>query len=89
MEYIYIGGDVFFLLIGVIFVFVMYGGFVFFEVGIVWYKNQVNVLVKIFVDFVLLMFVYFVIGFLIVYGIFFFVGVYELVGFVGGIVFGV
>ena len=42
-------GDVLFMMLGAVMVFVMHGGFAFMEVGTVRKKNQVNALVKILV----------------------------------------
>lgn len=63
------GGDVFFLLIGAVFVLAMHAGFAFLELGTVRSKNQVNALVKLLVDFSVSTLAYFFIGFPIAYGI--------------------
>ncbi|MCP4382996.1 MAG: ammonium transporter [Hyphomicrobiales bacterium] len=67
-----VGGDLFFILMGAILVFAMHGGFAFLEVGTVRHKNQVNALVKILVDFAISTTAYFLIGYLIAYGVSFF-----------------
>jgi Amt family ammonium transporter len=67
------GADVFFLLVGAILVFAMHGGFAFLEAGTVRRKNQVNALVKILVDFGISTAAYFLIGYMIAYGVHFFV----------------
>lgn len=66
------GNDLFFILMGAILVFAMHGGFAFLEVGTVRHKNQVNALVKILVDFAISTTAYFLIGYLIAYGVSFF-----------------
>ena len=45
-------GDVLFMMLGAVMVFVMHGGFAFMEVGTVRKKNQVNALVKILVNWI-------------------------------------
>ena len=72
-------GDVLFMMLGAVMVFVMHGGFAFMEVGTVRKKNQVNALVKILVNFALSTLVYFFIGFSIAYGIDFFLPARELI----------
>lgn len=67
-----IGNDVFFVLTGAILVFAMHGGFAFLEAGTVRHKNQVNALVKILADFAVSTTAYFLIGFLVAYGVHFF-----------------
>lgn len=74
-----IGANVFFVLIGAILVFAMHGGFAFLEVGTVRQKNQVNALVKILADFAISVMAYFLIGYLIAYGIHFFAPAVDLV----------
>ncbi len=81
------GGDVFFVLMGAILVFAMHGGFAFLEVGTVRHKNQVNALVKILVDFAISTICYFFVGFLVAYGVTFFVNAAVLSGAQGGEVF--
>lgn len=81
------GGDVFFVLMGAILVFAMHGGFAFLEVGTVRHKNQVNALVKILVDFAISTVSYFFVGFLVAYGVTFFVNAAVLSGAEGGEVF--
>ena len=61
-------------------VFAMHGGFAFLEVGTVRKKNQVNALVKILVDFSVSTLVYFLIGYAIAYGMYFFQPAKNLVG---------
>lgn len=63
------GGDVFFLLMGAILVFLMHAGFAFLEVGTVRQKNQVNAMVKIIVDFAVSTLSYFFIGYTVAYGV--------------------
>jgi len=65
-------GDVLFMMLGAVMVFAMHGGFAFLEVGTVRKKNQVNALVKILVDFSISTIVYFLIGYAIAYGMYFF-----------------
>lgn len=79
-----VGGDVFFVLMGAILVFAMHGGFAFLEVGTVRQKNQVNALVKILVDFAISTLAYFLVGFLVAYGIHFFASAQTLSGANGG-----
>ncbi len=62
------GVDVLFVLLGAIMVLAMHSGFAFLELGTVRYKNQVNALVKILVDFAVSTIAYFFIGYLIAYG---------------------
>lgn len=69
MTTMHTGGDVFFLLIGAVFVLAMHAGFAFLELGTVRSKNQVNALVKLLVDFSVSTLAYFFIGFPIAYGI--------------------
>ncbi len=66
------GTDVLFVLLGAILVLWMHAGFAFLEVGTVRMKNQVNALVKIFVDFGISTIAYFFIGYQIAYGMDFF-----------------
>jgi ammonium transporter, Amt family len=73
-------GDVLFMMLGAVMVFAMHGGFAFLEVGTVRKKNQVNALVKILVDFSISTIVYFLIGYAIAYGIYFFQPAQNLVG---------
>ena len=65
-------GDVLFMMLGAVMVFAMHGGFAFLEVGTVRKKNQVNALVKILVDFSISTIVYFLVGYAIAYGMYFF-----------------
>ncbi|MCC6735644.1 MAG: ammonium transporter [Bauldia sp.] len=74
------GANVFFLLMGAILVFAMHGGFAFLEVGTVRQKNQVNALVKILADFAVSVTVYFLVGYLIAYGIDFYASAADIVG---------
>ncbi|MGD9737901.1 MAG: ammonium transporter, partial [Bauldia sp.] len=74
------GANVFFVLMGAILVFAMHGGFAFLEVGTVRQKNQVNALVKILADFGVSVVAYFLIGYLIAYGVGFFAPAADLVG---------
>ena len=73
-------GDVLFMMLGAVMVFAMHGGFAFLEVGTVRKKNQVNALVKILVDFSISTIVYFLIGYAIAYGMYFFQPAKILVG---------
>ena len=83
------GVDVLFVLLGAIMVLAMHSGFAFLELGTVRYKNQVNALVKILVDFAVSTIAYFFVGYLIAYGVDFLVSAdalteqsgYELVKF--------
>ena len=59
------GADVLFVLLGAIMVLAMHSGFAFLELGTVRYKNQVNALVKILVDFAISTIAYFFIGYLL------------------------
>ena len=61
-------------------VFAMHGGFAFLEVGTVRKKNQVNALVKIPVDFSISTLVYFLIGYALAYGMYFFQPAKILIG---------
>lgn len=63
------GTDTLFVLVGAIMVLAMHAGFAFLELGTVRYKNQVNALVKILVDFSISTVAYFFIGYLIAYGV--------------------
>jgi ammonium transporter, Amt family len=89
MESLKNGADVVFVLLGAIMVLAMHSGFAFLELGTVRYKNQVNALVKIMVDFSVSTIAYFFIGYSIAYGVDFFTGAealsarngYELVKF--------
>lgn len=74
------GANVYFLLMGAILVFAMHGGFAFLEVGTVRQKNQVNALVKILADFAVSVTVYFLVGYLIAYGIDFYASAADIVG---------
>ncbi|MBX3505779.1 MAG: ammonium transporter [Parvibaculum sp.] len=74
------GGDVFFILLGAILVFAMHSGFAFLEVGTVRHKNQVNALVKILADFGVSTVAYFLIGYMVAYGVTFFVNAAVLSG---------
>ena len=65
-------GDVLFMMLGAVMVFAMHGGFAFLEVGTVRKKNQVNALVKILADFSISTIAYFLIGYAIAYGMYFF-----------------
>jgi Amt family ammonium transporter len=73
-------GDVLFMMLGAVMVFAMHGGFAFLEVGTVRRKNQVNALVKILVDFSISTIIYFLIGYAIAYGVYFFQPAKDLVG---------
>ncbi len=73
-------GDVLFMLLGAVMVFAMHGGFAFLEVGTVRRKNQVNALVKIIADFAFSTVVYFVVGYAIAYGVYFYSSAETIVG---------
>ena len=73
-------GDVLFMMLGAVMVFTMHGGFAFLEVGTVRKKNQVNALVKILADFSISTIVYFLIGYAVAYGMYFFQPAKALVG---------
>ena len=73
-------GDVLFMMLGAVMVFAMHGGFAFLEVGTVRKKNQVNALVKILVDFSISTLVYFLIGYALAYGMYFFQPAKTLIG---------
>lgn len=62
------GSDTLFILLGAIMVLAMHAGFAFLELGTVRYKNQVNALVKILVDFSVSALAYFLVGFTVAYG---------------------
>lgn len=73
-------GDVLFMMLGAVMVFAMHGGFAFLEVGTVRRKNQVNALVKIIADFAFSTVVYFVVGYAVAYGIYFYTSAEALMG---------
>ena len=73
-------GDVLFMMLGAVMVFAMHGGFAFLEVGTVRKKNQVNALVKIIADFSFSTVVYFVVGYAVAYGVYFYGSAESLVG---------
>jgi Amt family ammonium transporter len=79
MEVLKNGTDVLFVLLGAIMVLAMHSGFAFLELGTVRAKNQVNALVKILVDFCMSTVAYFLVGYGVAYGVWFFVGAEELV----------
>ena len=89
METFKSGADALFVLLGAIMVLAMHAGFAFLELGTVRYKNQVNALVKILVDFAVSTVAYFFVGYAVAYGTTFLVGAdvlaqrngYELVKF--------
>ena len=62
------GTDTLFVLLGAIMVLAMHSGFAFLELGTVRYKNQVNALVKILVDFSVSTIAYFFVGYALAYG---------------------
>jgi len=68
------GADALFVLLGAIMVLAMHAGFAFLELGTVRYKNQVNALVKVLVDFAMSTVVYFFVGYAVAYGTSFMVG---------------
>lgn len=73
------GTDVLFVLLGAIMVLAMHSGFAFLELGTVRYKNQVNALVKILVDFSVSTIAYFFVGYAVAYGVGFLSGAPALV----------
>ena len=73
-------GDVLFMMLGAVMVFAMHGGFAFLEVGTVRKKNQVNALVKTLVNFSISTIVYFLVGYAIAYGMYFFQPAKILIG---------
>ena len=79
MEVLKNGSDVLFVLLGAIMVLAMHSGFAFLELGTVRAKNQVNALVKILVDFCMSTVAYFLVGYGVAYGVWFFVGAEQLV----------
>jgi Amt family ammonium transporter len=80
METVRSGADVLFILMGAVMVLAMHSGFAFLELGTVRRKNQVNALVKILTDFAVSTLAYFFIGYMIAYGVNFFVGAKVLAG---------
>ena len=79
METLKTGTDTLFILLGAIMVLAMHSGFAFLELGTVRYKNQVNALVKILVDFAVSTLVYFLVGYGVAYGTSFLVGAESLI----------
>ena len=79
MEALKKGADTLFILLGAIMVLAMHAGFAFLELGTVRRKNQVNALVKIFVDFSVSTVVYFLVGYGVAYGTGFLIGAEQLV----------
>ena len=73
MELMKTSSDTLFILLGAIMILAMHAGFAFLELGTVRRKNQVNALVKILADFSISTIAYFFIGYLIAYGVNFFV----------------
>ena len=69
MEALKNGSDALFVLLGAIMVLAMHSGFAFLELGTVRYKNQVNALVKILVDFSVSTVAYFFVGYGVAYGV--------------------
>jgi Amt family ammonium transporter len=78
MEGLKSSADVLFILLGAAMVLAMHAGFAFLELGTVRYKNQVNALMKILVDFSVSTVAYFFIGYAIAYGTTFFTGAESL-----------
>ncbi|MFM1987714.1 MAG: hypothetical protein RJA99_671 [Pseudomonadota bacterium] len=74
MESMKSGADALFVLLGAIMVLAMHAGFAFLELGTVRYKNQVNALVKVLVDFAVSAVAYFFVGYAVAYGGSFLVG---------------
>lgn len=79
METLKTGTDTLFILLGAIMVLAMHAGFAFLELGTVRYKNQVNALVKIMVDFAVSTLAYFLVGYGVAYGTSFLVGAETLI----------
>ncbi|MEZ5653983.1 MAG: ammonium transporter [Burkholderiaceae bacterium] len=79
METLVTSVDTLFVLLGAIMVLAMHSGFAFLEVGTVRYKNQVNALVKLLVDFSVSTIAYFFIGYMVAYGVSFYDGADALV----------
>jgi Amt family ammonium transporter len=78
METLKSSSDVLFLLMGAVMVLAMHSGFAFLELGTVRAKNQVNALVKILTDFCISTVAYFVVGYGLAYGVWFFTGAEQL-----------
>src|SRR4026208_159389 len=78
METLKISSDTLFILLGAIMVLAMHSGFAFLELGTVRRKNQVNALVKILCDFSMSTIAYFFVGYMVAYGVQFFVGAEQL-----------
>ena len=78
METLKISSDTLFILLGAIMVLAMHSGFAFLELGTVRRKNQVNALVKILCDFSMSTIAYFFVGYMVAYGVQFFVGAEKL-----------
>ena len=78
METLKISSDTLFILLGAIMVLAMHSGFAFLELGTVRRKNQVNALVKILCDFAMSTIAYFFVGYMVAYGVQFFVGAEKL-----------
>ena len=78
MQPLQTGADVRFVLLGAILVLAMHSGFAFLELGTVRSKNQVNALVKILTDFCASTVAYFLVGYGVAYGVWFFHGAGEL-----------
>jgi Amt family ammonium transporter len=78
MQALQSGSDVLFVLIGAILVLAMHAGFAFLELGTVRAKNQVNALVKILTDFCASTVAYYVLGYGLAYGVWFFTGAEQL-----------
>jgi Amt family ammonium transporter len=78
METLKVSSDTLFILLGAIMVLAMHSGFAFLELGTVRRKNQVNALVKILCDFSMSTIAYFFVGYMVAYGVQFFVGAEKL-----------
>ena len=78
MESLKSSSDVLFLLMGAVMVLAMHSGFAFLELGTVRAKNQLNALVKILTDFCVSTVAYFVVGYGLAYGVWFFTGAEQL-----------
>jgi Amt family ammonium transporter len=72
--------DVLFLVVGIVLVLAMHGGFAFLQAGTVRHKNQVNALSTILAGFAVSVVCYFLVGFKIAYGLSFFTSAPDLSG---------
>lgn len=63
-----LGINIMWVVLIVVMILLMEGGFVLLEVGFVCYKNSVNIIMKVFVDIIIGMFCFYLIGFGLMYG---------------------